>query len=105
MAPQEANLILADGSRKVIDVDDVEVGSRIAILPGGMIPVDGKVLSGEAEVNEAAVSGESVPVLKINGDQVLSGTRSEEHTSELQSRFDLVCRLLLEKKNNQHTRA
>ncbi len=74
MAPQEANLILADGSRKVIDVDDVEVGSRIAILPGGMIPVDGKVLSGEAEVNEAAVSGESVPVLKINGDQVLSGT-------------------------------
>lgn len=35
MAPQEANLILADGSRKVIDVDDVEVGSRIAILPGG----------------------------------------------------------------------
>lgn len=39
-----------------------------------MIPVDGKVLSGEAEVNEAAVSGESIPVSKITGDQVLSGT-------------------------------
>ncbi len=74
MAPQEANLILADDSRKVIDVDDVVIGNRIAILPGGMIPVDGKVLSGEAEVNEAAVSGESIPVLKMNGDQVLSGT-------------------------------
>lgn len=74
MAPQEANLILADGSRKVIDVDDVEIGDRIAILPGGMIPVDGKVMSGEAEVNEAAVSGESIPVEKITGDQVLSGT-------------------------------
>lgn len=74
MAPQEANLILTDGSRKVIDVDDVEIGDRIAILPGGMIPVDGKVLSGEAEVNEAAVSGESIPVSKITGDQVLSGT-------------------------------
>ena len=74
MAPQEANLILEDGSRKVIDSDDVEIGDRIAILPGGMIPVDGKVLSGDAEVNEAAVSGESVPVLKMNGDQVFSGT-------------------------------
>lgn len=42
MAPQEANLIFTDGSRKVIDVDDVEIGDKIAILPGGMIPVDGK---------------------------------------------------------------
>lgn len=74
MVPQEVNLILADGSRKVINIDDVEIGSRIAILPGGMIPVDGKVLNGEAEVNEAAVSGESIPVSKITGDQVVSGT-------------------------------
>lgn len=74
MAPQEANLILTDGSRKLIDVYDLEIGDKIAILPGGMIPVDGKVMSGEAEVNEAAVSGESIPVSKITGDQVLSGT-------------------------------
>lgn len=74
MAPQEANLVLADGSRKVIDVDDVEVGNRIAILPGGMVSVDGKVLTGEAAVNEAAVSGESAPVSKETGAQVFSGT-------------------------------
>ena len=74
MAPQEASLILEDGSRTIIDADDVEIGDRIAVLPGGMIPVDGKVLSGDAEVNEAAVSGESVPVLKMNGSRVFSGT-------------------------------
>ena len=74
MVPQEASLILEDGSRTIIDADDVEIGDRIAVLPGGMIPVDGKVLSGDAEVNEAAVSGESVPVLKMNGSRVFSGT-------------------------------
>lgn len=74
MAPQEANLVLADGTRKVIDVDDVNVGDRIAILPGGMVPVDGEVVSGQADVNEAAVSGESVPVSKETGTKVFSGT-------------------------------
>lgn len=74
MAPQEANLIQPDGSRKVIDADEVEIGDRIAILPGGMIPVDGKAVNGEAKINEAAVSGESVPVSKMSGDQVFSGT-------------------------------
>lgn len=74
MAPQEANLILEDGSRELIDVDDVDIGNRIAILPGGMISVDGKVLKGDAEVNEAAISGESVLISKTPGDQVFSGT-------------------------------
>lgn len=74
MAPQEANLILEDGSRELIDADDVDIGNRIAILPGGMISVDGKVLKGDAEVNEAAISGESVLISKTPGDQVFSGT-------------------------------
>ena len=74
MAPQEANLILEDGSRELIDVDDVDIGNRIAVLPGGMISVDGKVLKGDAEVNEAAISGESVLISKTPGDQVFSGT-------------------------------
>ena len=74
MAPQEANLILEDGSREIIDADDVDIGNRIAILPGGMISVDGKVLKGDAEVNEAAISGESVLISKTSGDRVFSGT-------------------------------
>ncbi|QYA48435.1 heavy metal translocating P-type ATPase [Nosocomiicoccus ampullae] len=74
MAPQEANLILEDGSRELIDADDVDIGNRIAILPGGMISVDGKVLKGDAEVNEAAISGESVLISKTSGDRVFSGT-------------------------------
>ena len=74
MAPQVANLILEDGSRKLIDVDDIDIGNRIAVLPGEMISVDGRVLTGSAEINESAISGESVLVSKTSGDQVFSGT-------------------------------
>src|SRR5690606_9292555 len=74
MAPQEALLLHDDGSRKLIGVEDVKVGDQIVVLPGGKIPVDGVIVKGRASINEAAVTGESVPVYKSDGDRVFSGT-------------------------------
>lgn len=74
MAPQEAYQIHEDGTRKKIDVDDVQEGDRLAVLPGGKIPVDGIVVKGSASVNEAAITGESVPVQKEEQDYVFSGS-------------------------------
>lgn len=76
MAPMEA-IVLKDGERKTVPADDVEPGDRVLVQPGGKIPVDGRVVSGEASVNEAAITGESVPVFKKEGDTVFSSTIAE----------------------------
>lgn len=73
MAPDEA-VVLRDDVQETIPVDDVVKGDHVIIHSGGKIPVDGKVISGQASINEAAVTGESVPVLKKVNDKVFSGT-------------------------------
>jgi Zn2+/Cd2+-exporting ATPase len=73
MAPQEAT-VLRGGEKLTIPVDDVVVGDRVIIRSGGKIPVDGKIVFGQASLNEAAVTGESVPVAKELSDKVYSGT-------------------------------
>ena len=83
MAPQEANLLLPDGSRQVVSVDDINVGDHLGILPGGKVPVDGVVLTGRASINEASVTGESVPVNKEVGDKVYSGTIADDGYIEI----------------------
>lgn len=74
MAPQEAILLHADGSREEIDIDLVEEGNRLVVLPGGKIPVDGRIVKGHALINEAAITGESIPVNKAENDRVYSGS-------------------------------
>src|SRR5699024_10166616 len=56
MAPQEANVI-RNGEQHTINVDEVMVGDRVLIHPGGKIPVDGYIVKGEASVNESTVTG------------------------------------------------
>lgn len=74
MAPQEAVLLHDDGTREKISVDDVQKGNRLVVLPGGKIPVDGVIVKGQASINEAAITGESVPVSKTNDNHVYSGS-------------------------------
>ena len=74
MAPQEATVLRADGKTETIPVEDVEEGDRVVIHPGGKIPVDGKIISGKASINESAITGESVPASKAINDKVFSGT-------------------------------
>ncbi|MFC7366238.1 MULTISPECIES: heavy metal translocating P-type ATPase [Bhargavaea] len=73
MAPQEAT-VMRDGLERVIPADEVEAGDRVLIRTGGKVPVDGRVAGGRAHLNEAAITGESVPAAKSDGDTVFSGT-------------------------------
>ena len=82
MAPLEAT-ILKNGERIVIPADEVEVGDHVIVQPGGRIPVDGKVISGQSLINQAAITGESVPVNKSKGDQVFSSTVSDNGYLEI----------------------
>ncbi|WP_018664205.1 heavy metal translocating P-type ATPase [Heyndrickxia acidiproducens] len=74
MAPQEAILLQEDGTRQKIDVDRVQAGDRLVVLPGGKIPVDGAITKGRASINEAAITGESIPVSKEEKEPVFSGS-------------------------------
>ncbi|MGM9922109.1 MAG: heavy metal translocating P-type ATPase, partial [Bhargavaea sp.] len=73
MAPQEAT-VMRDGLERVIPAEEVEAGDRVLIRTGGKVPVDGRVDGGRAHLNEAAITGESVPAAKSDGDTVFSGT-------------------------------
>ncbi|WP_308559937.1 heavy metal translocating P-type ATPase [uncultured Pyramidobacter sp.] len=73
LAPQTAAL-LRDGAETVVPIDRVQVGDEFAVHPGKNVPVDGVILDGHSAVNEAALTGESVPVDKAPGDKVSAAT-------------------------------
>ena len=73
LTPTEALVRDARGDRRV-DVDLVEPGTIIVIRPGEKIPLDGEVIAGESTVNQAPVTGESLPIEKAPGDEVFAGT-------------------------------
>ncbi|PYZ96124.1 heavy metal translocating P-type ATPase [Alteribacter lacisalsi] len=74
MAPEKASLLLPDGETKVVNVESLEVGNRILVRPGERIPADGTVITGESTTDEAAITGESMPVDKKSGSSVYNGT-------------------------------
>ena len=67
-----------DGTEVLTPVADVKAGDCVVIRTGGMIPLDGKVVSGEAMVNQSSMTGESMPVPKCPGSYVYAGTVAEE---------------------------
>src|SRR5690625_835567 len=74
LSPEEATLIDADGSTRVVPVGHVEPGALVLVRPGERIPVDGRVTEGFSGVDESAMTGESLPVDKEPGTDVLAGT-------------------------------
>jgi len=82
MAPQEATILEGD-VQTVVPVEEVSVGDRLLIKPGGKIPVDGIIVKGQAAINEAAVTGESVPANKTVDAKVFSGTLVDEGYIEM----------------------
>ena len=73
LTPQTARIV-AEGEEKVIPAAQVEVGATLRVLPGETVPVDGVILAGETSINQAVMTGESLPVDKSVGDEVSSGT-------------------------------
>jgi Cd2+/Zn2+-exporting ATPase len=78
LAPPTARVRFEDGSERDVPAAEVRVGSHIIIRPGDKIPLDGKVAAGESEINQAPITGESVPVFKEAGDEVFAGTINGE---------------------------
>ncbi|MBR2581759.1 MAG: heavy metal translocating P-type ATPase, partial [Oscillospiraceae bacterium] len=76
LAPKTAN-VERDGAEETIDIDLVQKGDIFVVRPGETIPVDGIVLEGESAVNEAALTGESIPVDKEPGSPVSSATLNQ----------------------------
>ena len=73
LAPQKA-VLLVDDIEKEVAIDEVQIGDVFVVRPGESIPVDGVVISGSSAVNEAALTGESIPVDKEEGDRVSAAT-------------------------------
>ncbi|WP_411967508.1 heavy metal translocating P-type ATPase [Haloferax sp. YSSS75] len=69
-----ATLVSEDGTEREVPLDDVEVGDRMKVRPGEKIPTDGVVVDGDSAVDESMVTGESVPVSKEPGDEVVGST-------------------------------
>ena len=74
LSPERATVLQADGSWAEADIRQVSVGSRVRVRPGERIALDGVVLSGHSAVNQAPITGESIPVEKGEGDAVFAGT-------------------------------
>jgi Cd2+/Zn2+-exporting ATPase len=82
IAPKTA-IVLRDGKEYEVDVEEVVVGDTMMVKPGQKIAMDGIVLRGESSVNEAAITGESMPVAKTVGDEVYAGTLNAEGALEV----------------------
>ena len=87
LAPKTATIRRND-EEVVIPVNEVQVGDIVVVRPGGRIPVDGIVLAGQSCVNQAPITGESMPVEKFQGSEVFGGTLNE--TGRLEIRTDKV---------------
>jgi len=73
LQPEEATR-LVDDVEEIVAVEDLSVGDLLLIRPGERIPADGKIVIGQTNIDEAAISGESIPVTKSKGDDVFAGT-------------------------------
>ena len=73
LQPEEA-LRLIDGNEEKVHVSMLEIGDQILVKPGERVPADGMIIRGETTLDEAAITGESMPVSKSNNDEVFAGT-------------------------------
>lgn len=84
MAPETAWLKTKEGFVEV-SIEEVEVGNLLMVKTGARVPVDGKVVSGQASINEASITGESIPLAKEVGSEVYAGTIVENGTIQIET--------------------
>ena len=82
IAPDTARVKVGD-KEEIKNVDDVNIGDVVIVKPGDKVPLDGEVIFGSSSINQASITGESVPVLKEVGDEVFSGTVNEDGYLEI----------------------
>lgn len=74
LAPEQATRLLAGGGEELVDTAVLEVGDLVLVRPGERIGADGLVLDGASDVDQATITGEPLPVVKVAGDEVFAGT-------------------------------
>ncbi|WP_160104824.1 heavy metal translocating P-type ATPase [Pseudomonas izuensis] len=82
MTPEQATVLQADGSWVAQDVITIELGARVRVRPGERIGLDGEVLAGSSTIDQAPITGESLPVEKTVGDKVFAGTINQAGSLE-----------------------
>ena len=83
LAPETACMLRPDGTETIVPPGEVPVGATLVVRPGEKFPLDGRVQRGETSVNQAPITGESVPVAKRPGDDVFAGTINEDGAIEI----------------------
>ncbi|MCC7202563.1 MAG: cation-translocating P-type ATPase [Nitrospirae bacterium] len=82
LAPKDAS-VRKNGGLVTINVDEIGIGDIVIIKPGERIPLDGEVISGNSSVNQAPITGESMPVSKVPGDEVFAGSINQRGSLEV----------------------
>jgi Cd2+/Zn2+-exporting ATPase len=82
LTPERATVLQADGTWGDVDAKAVAIDSRVRIKPGERIALDGRIVSGKSTINQAPITGESLPVDKSEGDAVFAGTINESGSFE-----------------------
>lgn len=83
MAPESALKQVENGAFEEVAIDEVDVGDILLVKTGGKVPVDGTVLTGQGSINEASITGESLPVSKEAGYKVFAGTILDNGTLQI----------------------
>ena len=84
LTPQTARIV-SNGQERIVPAEQVRVGDVLRVLPGETIPVDGMILAGQTSINEAVMTGESLPVDKGTGEAVSSGTVNQFGAFEMRA--------------------
>ena len=84
LTPQTAR-VLKNGTEQIIPAEQVQIGDSIRVLPGETVPVDGIITAGQTSINQAVMTGESLPVDKTVGDEVSSGTVNQFGAFEMRA--------------------
>ncbi len=84
LAPETAHVKSSDGIVSEVAAGDVALGAIVLIRPGARVPLDGVVVAGSSSVNQAPITGESIPVIKAVGDHVFAGTVNERGTLDVE---------------------
>lgn len=85
MNPTKANLLMANGETKSIDVEDIKIGDKLKVLNGDQVPIDGIILTGSTTIDESSISGESIPKEKSKGDRVFASTINGKGTFTMEA--------------------
>ncbi|MFZ6676330.1 heavy metal translocating P-type ATPase [Undibacterium sp. Tian12W] len=82
MTPETASVLQADGSWQDVAAKTIAIGATVRVAPGERIPLDGELSKGQSSVNQAPITGESIPVAKTVGDKLFAGTINETGSFE-----------------------